>query len=61
MKKHDLEQVHAGNARLREFTRQERESGVHPYIAALRSRPKDRPADGRKLSEYTRIERGYET
>lgn len=59
MSKHlsDQPRTHDG-ARLREYTRQERESGTHPSIAALRSRPKDRDRDGRKVAEYARIERG---
>ncbi|TRW99327.1 hypothetical protein FNJ84_01245 [Paracoccus sp. M683] len=50
-----------GTARLREYTRQERESGTHPAVAALHSRPKDRSGDGRKTAEYARIERGHTT
>lgn len=45
-------------SRLREFTRQERESGTHPAIDALRSRPKQRGEENRKAVEYARIERG---
>lgn len=45
-------------ARLREYTRQERESGTHPAIETLRSRPKTRGDDNRKTSEFVRIERG---
>ena len=44
--------------RLREFTRQERESGLHPAIEALRTRPQTRDGDGRKTAEYLRIDRG---
>lgn len=44
--------------RLREFTRQERESGTHPAIEALRTRPKMRGEENRKVVEYARIERG---
>lgn len=47
-----------GNARLREYTRQEREAGTHPSVAALSSRPRDRDGDGRKTAEYARIDRG---
>lgn len=47
-----------GAARLREFTRHERESGTHPAIEALRSRPKMRGEENRRVVEYTRIERG---
>lgn len=45
-------------ARLREYTRQERESGTHPAIEALRTRPQTRGDDNRKAAEYIRIERG---
>lgn len=45
-------------ARLREFTRQERESGTHPAVAILRARPKSRGEDNRKTAEFLRIERG---
>lgn len=48
----------AGASRLREFLRQDRESGIHPAIEALRSRPKARREDNRKAVEYARIERG---
>ena len=48
-----------GAARLREYTRQEREAGVHPAVTALHSRPKDRSEDGRKTAEFVRIERGH--
>lgn len=48
-----------GVARLREYTKQEREAGVHPSVTALHSRPKDRSTDGRKTAEYVRIERGH--
>ncbi|MFV0384314.1 hypothetical protein [Paracoccus sp. (in: a-proteobacteria)] len=59
MTKHVSDQPRShSEARLREFTRQERESGVHPAIDTLRSRPKDRSADGRKTAEFARIERG---
>ena len=47
-----------GAARLREFTRHERESGTHPAIAMLRSRPQTRSEENRKVVEYARIERG---
>lgn len=48
-----------GTARLREFTRHERESGMHPAIMALRSRPATRAEENRKFVEYARIERGH--
>lgn len=44
--------------RLREFTRHERESGIHPAVVALWSRPQTRGETNRKAVEYTRIERG---
>lgn len=51
----------SGQNRLREYTRQERESGVHPAISTLRSRPQTRGEDNRKTAEYLRIERGEQT
>lgn len=45
-------------SRLREFTRHERESGTHPAIETLRTRPKTRGDANRRAVEYTRIERG---
>ena len=60
MSKSDFEAPPGNSSRLREYIRQERESGVHPSVMALRSRPKDRSEDGRKIAEYARIERGYE-
>lgn len=47
-----------GGARTREFIKQERESGTHPAVDALRSRPKDRDGENRRAEEFTRIERG---
>lgn len=47
-----------GQNRLREFIRQERESGTHPAIRSLRSRPRDHDAEGRKTAEFLRIARG---
>lgn len=47
-----------GTTRLREFTRHERESGTHPAIDALRSRPQMRSEENRRVMEYARIERG---
>ncbi|KGJ04334.1 hypothetical protein SAMN04487972_11370 [Paracoccus halophilus] len=44
--------------RLREFTRHERESAVHPAVLALRNRPKLRSQDSRKAAEFLRIDRG---
>ena len=49
MGKHISDQPRSqGQTRLREFTRQERESAVHPAIEALRHRPQMREGDGRK-------------
>lgn len=48
----------AGSSRLREFLRQDRESGTHPVIKTLRSRPKERDSENRKAVEYVRIARG---
>lgn len=47
-----------GTTRLREFTRHERESGTHPAIEALRSRPQMRGEENRMIVEFARIERG---
>ncbi len=59
MGKHISDQPRSqAHLRLREFTRQERESGLHPAIEALRSRPQNRDGDNRKTSEYLRIDRG---
>lgn len=62
MSKHVTDQPRdTGNVRLREYTRQERESGQHPAVTALHSRPKDREGENRKTAEYARIERGRTT
>lgn len=47
-----------GTARMREYTRQEREAVPHPTVMALYSRPRDRDGENRKTAEYARIERG---
>lgn len=59
MTKHvsDQPRTHDG-ARMREYTRQEREASTHPAIEALRTRPKDREADTHKMAEFLRIDRG---
>lgn len=61
MAKHISDQSRShGAARLREFTRQERESGMHPAIALLRSRPQMRDDEvNRKTVEFMRIARGH--
>ena len=49
----------SGSSRTRNFTRQERESGTHPAIAALRMRPRSRDESGhRRAAEFARFERG---
>lgn len=50
--------VEKANARLREFTRHEREEGIHPSVEALQRRPQMRGEENRKAVEYARIERG---
>ena len=58
MSKHISDQPRMqGGARLREFTRQEREASTHPAINTLRARPQMRGDDNRKIAEFTRIER----
>ncbi|SNT68633.1 hypothetical protein [Paracoccus seriniphilus] len=60
MTKHISDQPrHHGGQRLREYTRRERFSGLHPVVAKLRSRPKSRGDEGRRTAEYLRIERGH--
>ncbi|CAM3283000.1 hypothetical protein SAMN04488021_14523 [Paracoccus aminovorans] len=60
MTRHIADQPRAnGSSRTRNFTRQERESGLHPAIAALRMRPRARDESGnRRAAEFARIERG---
>lgn len=49
----------AGNSRLKNFLRQEREDGLHPAIKALHARPNSRVEDhNRRAVEYARIARG---
>lgn len=58
MTKHVLDQPHQNSGtRLREFTRAERESGVHPAVDILRSRPLARGEENRQAAEFLRIER----
>lgn len=48
------------SSRVMQFTRAEREAGVHPVIRALHSRPLTRDADtNRRAIEYARIARGH--
>ena len=59
MSKHVSDQPRTqGGARLREYTRQEREAGTHPAVETLRTRAQMRGEDNRKTTEYVRIERG---
>lgn len=58
MSKHITDQPRGrDNTRMREFLRQERESGTHPAIEALRARPQMRSEDNRRMVEFARIER----
>lgn len=58
MTKHVSDQPRSQHGtRLREFTRQERESGTHPAIEALRTRPQMRGDENRKAAQFIRIER----
>ncbi|MFV0292372.1 MAG: hypothetical protein ACK5II_03795 [Paracoccus sp. (in: a-proteobacteria)] len=51
-----------GTGRLQAYLTQERQSGIHPAVSALHRRSHQRDGgEGRKVSEYTRIERGHET
>jgi hypothetical protein len=47
-----------GSTRMREFIRQERETGTHPAVTTLRTRPQERDKDSRKAAQFLRIERG---
>lgn len=58
MSKHIIDQPRENSGtRLREFARYERESGTHPAIEALHSRPQMRAEDNRLAAEFLRIER----
>ncbi len=62
MTKHITDHAHrAGETRLREYTQQERHSGVHPAIETLRTRPQTRGETNRKAAEFVRIDRGQQT
>ncbi|SMO83193.1 hypothetical protein [Paracoccus laeviglucosivorans] len=62
MAKHIIDSTHqTGQGRVENFTRQEREEGLHPAIVTLHSRPKDRGETDRRVTEFTRIERGRTT
>lgn len=59
MQRHLIDQPRGNsNTRLREFTRQERQSGLHPSVLALLARPKARTGENRKVVEFARILRG---
>lgn len=59
MQRHLIDQPRStSNTRLREFIRQERQSGRHPAVLALMARPKDRADENRKAVEFARILRG---
>lgn len=59
MSKHVIDQPRSpDHNRLREYLRQERESGTHSAIWALHSRPSTRGSVNRKAAEYLRIARG---
>ena len=49
-----------GNARLREYLRQERAEMPHTATLSLQARPKARDDRDRKTAEYVRIARGFE-
>ena len=50
-----------GSGRMRAYLAQDRESGLHPAFQALHRRPHSRDGDeGRKTTEYARIERGWQ-
>ncbi|GLK65539.1 hypothetical protein F8A10_09880 [Paracoccus kondratievae] len=50
----------SSSGRTQYFTRQERESGLHPSIITLRTRPRARDeAANRRAAEFARIERGH--
>ncbi len=60
MTKHITDHAHRpGETRLREYTEQERHSGVHPAVEALRTRPQTRSEASRKTAEFVRIDRGH--
>ncbi|MFC3570793.1 hypothetical protein [Paracoccus sp. TOH] len=62
MTRHLADRSHETSAgRTQYYTRQERESGTHPAIAALRMRPRARSeATNRRAAEFARIERGHQ-
>ncbi|MDM7255825.1 MAG: hypothetical protein P3W90_003940 [Paracoccus sp. (in: a-proteobacteria)] len=59
MSRYIADQHHAtGQGRLRNFTRTERESGVHPAILKLNQRPAPPDEKSRRMAEFLRIARG---
>lgn len=58
--KHIADKPHdTGAGRVLHFTRHERESGLHPAVASLHARPRDKDsADNRRIREFARIARG---
>ncbi|KGJ08163.1 hypothetical protein EQ718_04600 [Paracoccus versutus] len=62
MTRHIADRSHENSSgRTQYYTRQERESGLHPAIAALRMRPRVRSSEeaNRRAAEFARIERGH--
>lgn len=51
----------AGGPRVKAYLEIDRRKGVHPAVKALSKRPATRSEASRKITEYTRIERGRET
>ncbi|WP_347265700.1 hypothetical protein [Paracoccus sp. (in: a-proteobacteria)] len=60
MTRHLADHIRTGGAsRVQNFTRQDRESGLHPAVLALHRRPHGRDESGnRRAAEFARIERG---
>ncbi|MFT4012014.1 MAG: hypothetical protein QM682_01190 [Paracoccus sp. (in: a-proteobacteria)] len=58
--KHIADKPHRTSAgRILNFIRQDRESGLHPAVAALHARPRrDEAKADHRMQEFTRIERG---
>lgn len=58
MSKHISDQPReTGSGRMRAYLDHERQSGTHPSVEALRSRPHERAEDSGKTAEYMRIDR----
>lgn len=59
MTRHIADQHHTtGKGRVENFTRAEREQGIHPAIIELNRRPVVRDKKSRRMAEFLRIERG---